>query len=202
MARNYQEIKTIKIKVVIENGQIMPVDLDLKFRDRVQGELTLPADAVVEEKLRSILTGKIRTEILPRDTLLLAVMYPIRASDSDPSRVVSPDLLYRAYDPRQHGERIYSTDGILVPLIIREPLLLELRGGVKDARLEFCRCEIPALNIEARSVNHAYSLISLAYEPHRISHSGNVFNKIYFLNGQTRTWEKLDELRYVQESMK
>jgi hypothetical protein len=39
---------------------------------------------------------------------------------------------------------------------------------------------------DARSLNHAYSRISEACEPHRTSHTGNVFDKVFFLDTQER----------------
>ena len=43
---------------------------------------------------------------------------------------------------------------------------------------------IPKLNNrEAFSLNQAYTLISQKYEKHRGSHTGNVFNKVFYQEG-------------------
>src|SRR5208337_2134709 len=60
--------------------------------------------------------------------------------------------------------------------------------------LESCRCVIPALKLEATSINHAFTLISEAYETKRLSHTGNVFERAYTPVGPKR-WQTLDDLR-------
>ena len=72
------------------------------------------------------------------------------------------------------------------------PLRLRIRG-TKPARLESVPCWIPSLQIEAKSLNHAYRLVSERFEPSRISHSGNVFELGYFISGDT--WISLGDLR-------
>ena len=56
-------------------------------------------------------------------------------------------------------------------------LRLTLRG-TKKPQLLSVKCDIPALGKVANSLNHAYSLISEAYEIERISHIGNVFETV------------------------
>ena len=72
------------------------------------------------------------------------------------------------------------------------PLRLRLRG-TKPATLEGVPCWIPSLQIEAKSLNHAYRLVSERFEPSRISHSGNLFELGYFKSGDT--WITLGDLR-------
>lgn len=79
-----------------------------------------------------------------------------------------------------------------VALTLREPLRLRLRGA-KHATLEGVPCWIPSLEMEARSLNHAYRLVSEQFEPNRISHSGNVF-KLGYCMPEDR-WISLDVLR-------
>lgn len=55
------------------------------------------------------------------------------------------------------------------------------------------KCDIPALGKVANSLNHAYSLISEAYEIERISHIGNVFKKVYYRDDFS--YHELDTLR-------
>lgn len=70
-----------------------------------------------------------------------------------------------------------------VKVILITPLFLKFRGTKAPTLLD-CQCEIPALketdnNYEpAESLNHAYRLISTAFEPHRRSFGGSVFLKI------------------------
>jgi hypothetical protein len=77
---------------------------------------------------------------------------------------------------------------------LQEPLKLRLRGD-KEALLENCKCHIPVLNTEARSLNHAFTLLSMKFETKRISHSGNVFARVYCYSEKRKEWHPLDELR-------
>jgi hypothetical protein len=57
--------------------------------------------------------------------------------------------------------------------------------------------QVPALNNkEARSVNHACTLLSEAIEQHRISHTTNVFKTVYFLRQKPDRLCHLDDLRH------
>ena len=71
---------------------------------------------------------------------------------------------------------------------------LQLRG-IKAPTLSETACKIPALNKEARSVNHACTLLSAAIEQHRISHTTNVFRTVYFLRKSDRLCP-LDHVRH------
>jgi hypothetical protein len=53
---------------------------------------------------------------------------------------------------------------------------------------------IPALQKEATSLNHAFTLVSETYETLRMSHTGNVFQRGYVEVGNKR-WKSLEDLR-------
>lgn len=196
------ESKTVKVSVIVENGQLIPVDRDLKLKDCATGELTILATAVLDETKRQELLRKINVEIMSSDTMLLAVMKPYTdfgaALDPEAKNALPQELMKHAFNPREHGESVAGpVDGMLIPFFIRMPLKMELRGGAKPARLEPCPCDIVTLKKEAFSVNHAYTLLSEVYEPRRMSHTGNVFTKIYYFNVNKRAWEPLEALRRV-----
>lgn len=82
-----------------------------------------------------------------------------------------------------------------VLLTLEDDLCMEMSLG-KPATLLDCRCAIPALgSVKARSVNHAYTLISQHYEQHRRSHTGNVFAKVYAWRAHPPTFSPLEQLR-------
>lgn len=85
---------------------------------------------------------------------------------------------------------------LAVELILQNPLLLGVHAG-KPETLRPCHCSIPALGRMATSVNQAYTLISEEYEPWRMSHTGNVFEKVYFLHGETSKWLPLKDRRWA-----
>ena len=70
-------------------------------------------------------------------------------------------------------------------------------------RFECTKCDygvtapegISIIGKEARSLNHAYSLISTKHEPRRLSHTGNVFKEITYLDVKKDKWLPLENLR-------
>jgi hypothetical protein len=91
-------------------------------------------------------------------------------------------------------------DKAYVEIILQQDLQLHLRV-TKDARLMPCSCLVPSLVSNKEdgvriSVNETYSLISTHYEPHRRSHSGNVFNEVFYcLQAPISSWQPLRDLR-------
>lgn len=85
---------------------------------------------------------------------------------------------------------------LFVGFSLQEELGLLIRAG-KDAMLRDCQCSIPALAVQPRSVNEAYTRISTAFEPSRRSHSGNVFRHVFF--DRNEVLHPLDELRLARE---
>ena len=71
-----------------------------------------------------------------------------------------------------------------------------LVDGSERAKLSECRCGIFLLQKEARSLNHAFTLLSEHFETERLSHTGNVFRQGFTKhNGH---WVCLDDLRLVR----
>lgn len=94
--------------------------------------------------------------------------------------------------------------GGAVEIILRDDLYLHLRG-TKDAQLLPCACIVPALaeilkDKPPLSVNQAYTRISEHFEPHRLSHTGNVFNCVYYLQKPLRIWQPLKRLRDARQA--
>lgn len=91
------------------------------------------------------------------------------------------------------GETIGIDLPYIVPIEIgQSPLQLQIRNANR-ARLMPVDCWIPALRSHAKSLNHAYRLISEKFEPMRISHAGNVFELGYFKKGDE--WVSLEDHR-------
>ena len=104
-----------------------------------------------------------------------------------------PDRLAAGAIVRDDGDRRLRPTTRYVKVRIEEPLRLEIIGE-NFGRLLDCKCKIESLNQEADSVNHAYTLISTAFEPERKSHTGNVFSKV-FVQRHDKKWVTLDALR-------
>ncbi len=87
----------------------------------------------------------------------------------------------------------------LVEFSLLGDLNLHLRSR-GDATLTDVMCSSPFLEGRedppvAKSVNHSYTLISTYFEPHRKSHSGNVFNKVFYWSVNAASWVSLQTLR-------
>jgi len=149
-----------------------------EIRDRTKVYLIVPLDSLSPEDRAAF--EKLHTEpLLPKGTRLLVLVQ---------ATVFADELLI----PSSEAFAI-PVDGAFVEVELQEDLTILLRG-TKPPILSSCPCYIPRLDIQARSLNHAYSLISERYEPHRASHTGNVFQKV-FRRSADGTWEPLEALR-------
>lgn len=93
--------------------------------------------------------------------------------------------------PRLDGPEIIAP---YVEVLLAEDLRLEFRG-TRHGRLIGGRCEILDLGKSAESLNEAYTLVSIAFEPTRRSHTGNVFQAIAFQDATSGRWHRLEHLR-------
>jgi hypothetical protein len=87
----------------------------------------------------------------------------------------------------------------LVEFTLLGDLNLRIRAR-REATLTDVMCSSPFLEGRedppvSTSVNHSYTLISTYFEPHRKSHSGNVFNKVFYWSESTGNWLPLRNLR-------
>jgi hypothetical protein len=127
-------------------------------------------------------------------------------------RVLLPAGAILSAQVSAHGERELSPDArrfldhaepfarrVLVPFTILEPLVLT-KTSRRRAGLASCRCEIPALETTADSVNHAYTLISRAFERSRHAHGGSVFQAVVAKPHPGAAWMALDGLRRAAEA--
>ncbi len=171
--------KTVKIPVKITNGvaYLFPEGKLPELEDGTIGDLVVPAYAFKNPKLAAVFTKEFKEQFLPATTLLIAQINPehVPKHFRDKCRTDLPGLL-----------------GTGVEFILTEEQTI-LRRGAKSAELMSCKCKIPSLGKKAKSINHAYTLISQAYEPRRMSHTGNVFSKIFY--SKDKRWQPLKCLR-------
>jgi len=185
-----RDVKTVRIPVVFKEGRIQLWDGREfpKIRNESYGEIVLSEYAVKDPDLLQELQAEVTVEMLKEGvSVFLSVM----------ADKVSPELWKRL----EIGEGVINgPEGPCVEVRLEDPLKLRLRGS-KNATLCSCRCSIPALRgLEARSLNHAYTLISRRFEKQRISHAGNVFRLGYWRDKSKETWVRLEELRVVIET--
>lgn len=105
-----------------------------------------------------------------------------------------------AVDPELHNKFSQVEEGpaagyLLADVILLEPLIVSIDGSER-AKLNECHCGILHLNRAARSLNHAFTLLSEHFETDRLSHTGNVFRQGF--TKQNGHWVCLDDLRLVR----
>jgi len=175
--------KRLRIGVRVEESGFVLLDgkpLPQLHRGSV-GEIVFAPECFVSEKIRTGLAGETRVPLLAKKTLIMMGMSPSVIGDAARKGLIHADSL-----------RIFSED-MFIEVILEEDQLLQIRGD-QVAKLAPCPCFIPALDQKARSLNHAFTLISEAYETLRRSHSGNAFLKAY-AKGDSGRWVSLDEFR-------
>lgn len=109
-------------------------------------------------------------EILPADSQLFAIMS------------LHLESVQGGALPRVDVKPIPPPGGecYLIPFHTTEPIRLHLRG-TKPAELLPCKCAVAIkIHEQPKSINEAYSRLSEHYEPWRRSHTGNVFDQVYF----------------------
>lgn len=171
--------RTVKIPIKIVNGHpcLFPDGKLPDLKDGTIGDLVVPAHSFSDPKIAAQFAEEHREPFLPVGTRLAAQINPEHVPEQHRKHV-------------EHSMPGYMGAAVVFTLAEDQQIL---RRGTKSAELLPCRCTIPSLGEDAKSVNHAYTMISQAYEPHRISHTGNVFTKVYYLAGNT--WKPLKELR-------
>jgi hypothetical protein len=190
--------RTIEIPVRIRGGAVellygSPLP---PLEDDTVGTIIVPAFAFRDSEWLEQFKAELTAPILPRGSVLLVEIH----ATTNAGRLIEKPL--RVENPMYEGARFPDGDGYWAILKLDEPLELTLRGS-KHAVLAPCSCTIPCLdNKQADSVNHAYTLLSTFFEPHRRAHTGNVFRKTFFQSrrhGQ-KWWVPLDDLRSQKEA--
>lgn len=185
MARK-TEARTVRVPFRLVDGQLTyfyggPLPT---FKNGCIGELVLPAFDLAVDSVRETLLAEKIVPLLDASTPLL-----IRISNKSIPRTLAARC--RSEILQGHSQ----TTCVRIRLV--EPLSIRWRGA-KLGNLEPAQCEIPALPKKtAESLNHAYRLVSEAFEPHRRSHSANVFHEIFF--ERRGAWLPLEVLRSAAE---
>lgn len=175
--------KTIKIPIRIVDGQIQYFyggELP-KFANAI-GDLVIPAFAVVDPVQAEELSQEDGSEMLPAGSELMINVNVDTYAEGVLTKMRNPFLDLPALAPKEG----------FVKIRLKEPLYLWHRG-TKLSQLSPCKVAHDDLNLEATSLNHAYTIASRKFETKRTSNTGNVFKHVYYKgkNG----WEQLEWLR-------
>ena len=139
----------------------------------------VPYDAVRDPKARRLFSEERKIPLFKKKTLLYVQLRP-EAPDAErfanyllrpfPKGIGFYVQLDHETSVAQIHDHSFDTRRVFATIELQDVLYLQLRG-TKAPTLSETACKIPALNKEARSVNHACTLLSAAIEQHRISHS-------------------------------
>ncbi|MEP0855009.1 Shedu anti-phage system protein SduA domain-containing protein [Trichocoleus sp. DQ-U1] len=129
-------------------------------------------------------------DFLPEKTKLMVLVDPSGNSGNIDKEVERFLVSAREVQPLKKGK--------YVPIHLDEPLKIEFsisQVGNIIRKLKPCKCSTPVLPQEQlQSLNNAYQEISQLLEPHRFSHGGTVYDKVFFQDGDG-SWQLLDILR-------
>lgn len=174
--------KTVKIPVRLVDGQVQYFyggELP-KITDTI-GDLVIPAYALVDQAEKDRLSFEDVSELLPDGSILMINVRVDQFSDG---------VLTGRRNPKEKLPNASKEGYVRVSLL--EPLMLWHRGTKKSVLCD-CACHLSDIGVDAKSLNHAYTIASKRFETERISNSGNVFLHAYYKaeNG----WEQLEWLR-------
>jgi hypothetical protein len=152
-----------------------------KLKNESIGYLEMDEHSVLDQELIKELQTESDVEMIRAGEGVFFGVSPKMVPSNLMGKILSPDKL-----------RIISNYWF-VEVRLQEPLILHLRGS-KTPQLMDCQCIIPSLrNLQATSMNHAFTLISRHYEKKRKSHSGNVFQRGYC--NRDNQWLSFGDLR-------
>lgn len=174
---------------------------DVPVRDGALGELTLSAEQITDQGFKQRVTQALTVPILEEGVELRIALSDRQYEGCrtghwpEPSPVNIPPGTTRfeqvwlgPLKPKQPEPSLFSHK-------VPGGLWLKLKG------LEKCElqsstvilpdgCSVPA----AISLNHAFTVLSERYETHRVSHTGNVYSRVFYKESNG-LWYPLDDLR-------
>ena len=145
-------------------------------------ELVVSPEALMNPADRAALESLISVPLLPGGATVMVGVSPSMVEVEQTESLITAELLSTI------------AEFVFLPVRLESPLNLQVRGD-QESSLASCSCTIPSLGQHAQSLNHAFTLVSEAYETKRRSHSGNVFQRVY-ATWNRGPWKPLDDLRH------
>jgi hypothetical protein len=161
---------------VLLDGRPLP-----RLKKDSAAELIVSAECLVDARVRDSFERQTSVLLLDQGSSVLLGVSPTMIEDIGAAGLILPSSLP------------LISEYVFVEVKLNAPLWLEIRGD-QETRLSQCNCTVSVLKKSAQSLNHAFTLISEAYETKRRSHSGNVFRRGY-ARSNSAWWRSLDELR-------
>lgn len=173
-------------------------------KDGTVAELTVPMDRITDAEFAKRVTAESTVKVLSAGTKLYVALSD-RASALQPADMFERIEIDYQYLPRGYSRFLAITIGPPTDQQAKQRGLFEeeKEGGLFLRQIGLDRTEILSSSIKlpegfdppfAQSLNHAFTLLSERYETHRLSHTGNVYTSMYYLESNGR-WYPLDLLR-------
>jgi hypothetical protein len=154
-------------------------------------DLVVPEWAIEDKAFVQILQASHSEPFLPIEASVYSAVSSEQAPEALKVHALSLSSILRGHVPPATASQFPAKHFVRIEM--KQPLQIRLRG-TKPTRLVPAKCSIPGINKEAQSLNHAYRLISEAFEPDRIAHSGNVFEQMLYVDSNG-IGKSLGELR-------
>lgn len=167
----------------LRGSELILGDEGFELADGTAGELIVPKRSLVPREWDSASDD---SDVLPAGAVLRVRMRNPRRKEG---------LVRMSAHEVQGHEPFQAVEIQLVDALAMVP---SVRG--RKAKLNHARCWIPSLELKAGSINQAYTKISKAYQPNRLSNTGNVFREVFFKSTERGPdddfpWLPLDVLR-------
>lgn len=173
------QVRVIDGKITMLDGSALP-----QIQTNISAELSFLAVHILQDEERIKFTEEYEVPFLVSGAVLWVKVKP--------NEHLEKSLAAHRIKKRPHCE----DDGLFLPILLQQDLNLQIRAG-KHSKLGETKIHIPNLNIDAKSINEAYTKVSTVYEPSRRSHSGNVFQEVYYEHDDTL--HRLHRLRLARE---
>ena len=162
--------KKIRLTVKLQSGKLASLDDEVlpKIKDDTIIDIIFPAYSIEKETDFKRLTTPKEKAVLKKETAVLCKLYDSR-------------------DGKTHK----------IPIVLLDDLRIFYKGDESLGRCMPCKCWFKDQydkKIQVGSLNEAYTRLSEIYQRTRKSHSGNIFQKVYYQNKEG-TYHSLSHLR-------
>jgi len=184
---------TLKIPVHYINGAWeMIYGGNIPVKEGATGVLQIQEDHIKDKELTSILKRKQVFKIIEADTPLMIAV--------SPSENLSPELKKHLKNIKTDFHRVSlfgSNDQFIEVISSGISLVFE---GLNPKGIESGTTLLPSIDTKvdffrtANSLNHALTILSEIYETERISHTGNIYKRVFYKD-TNNYWYPIEDLR-------
>lgn len=176
----------------------------IPVKEGTLAELRLCADRITDPVFRRRVTRILTVRVLPEGTPLLIALSDRGCAASpkgfpEPRPAAIPPGTTRFERVTLGPTEAKRMPGLPPPHSEKPPsgLFIKMKG-VERPELAASSVDMPEgfEPARARSLNHALTLLSHAYEKHRISNTGNIYTRVFYQDGDG-VWYPLNDLRLV-----